>query len=99
MRERGAARAVARSMVEIGSGAGRRMAAVVTDMSQPLGRAVGNALEVGEALDTLEGHGPPEFADFAVELASLIVELASNSRAGRAEVVEALRSDRGRAAF
>ncbi|HEV7664189.1 MAG TPA: thymidine phosphorylase, partial [Chloroflexota bacterium] len=69
--------AAAQAMVEIGTGAGRRMAAVVSDMSQPLGRAVGNALEVGEALDTLEGHGPSDFSDFVVELASIIVALAS----------------------
>jgi pyrimidine-nucleoside phosphorylase len=99
MREPDAARELARVMVDIGSAAGRRMAAVVSDMSQPLGRAVGNALEVSEALDTLEGHGPPEFADFAIELASLIVELASNGGAGRREVEDALRSGRGREAF
>ena len=81
MRERDAARALARAMVEIGTAAGRRMAAVVSDMSQPLGRAVGNALEIAEALDTLEGHGPPELTDFALELASTIVALASEARA------------------
>jgi pyrimidine-nucleoside phosphorylase len=99
MREPDAARALAQTMVHIGVAAGRRMAAVVSDMSQPLGRAVGNALEVGEALDTLEGHGPPEFADFAVELATLIVELASNGTSGRAEVEHALRSRDGRRAL
>jgi pyrimidine-nucleoside phosphorylase len=77
MRERESARALARAMVEIGAAAGRRMAAVVSDMSQPLGRAVGNALEIAEALDTLEGQGPPELTDFALELAGTIVELAS----------------------
>jgi pyrimidine-nucleoside phosphorylase len=81
MRERDSARALARAMVEIGTAAGRRMAAVVSDMSQPLGRAVGNALEIAEALDTLEGHGPPELTDFALELASTIVALASEARA------------------
>jgi pyrimidine-nucleoside phosphorylase len=94
MREPDAARALARSMVEIGTAAGRRMAAVVSDMSQPLGRAVGNALEVAEALDTLEGHGPPEFSEFAIELASLIVELASDGKSGRREVEAALSSGR-----
>ena len=99
MRERDAARALAQAMVEIGTAAGRQMAAVVSDMSQPLGRCVGNALEIGEALDTLEGHGPPEFADFALELASLIVELAADGSAGRAEVERALRSGAALAAF
>ena len=87
MREPDAARALARAMVDIGTAAGRRMAAVVSDMSQPLGRAVGNALEVGEALDTLEGRGPPEFTEFALELAALIVSLASGSGASRGDVV------------
>src|SRR5436305_9108780 len=77
VREPDAARELARTMVDIGTTAGRRMAAVVSDMSQPLGRAVGNALEVGEALDTLAGRGPPEFTEFALELAALIVSLAS----------------------
>jgi pyrimidine-nucleoside phosphorylase len=97
MRERESALALAQAMVDIGTAAGRRMAAVVSDMSQPLGRAVGNALEVGEAMDTLEGHGPPEFAEFVVELATLVVSLASS--AGRAEVEQALRSGAGREAL
>src|SRR5262249_6758531 len=60
MREPEAARTLARAMVDVGVAAGRQMSAVVSDMSQPLGRAVGNALEVAEVIDTLEGHGPPE---------------------------------------
>jgi pyrimidine-nucleoside phosphorylase len=83
MREPDAARALARTMVDIGAAAGRRMAALVSDMSQPLGRAVGNALEVAEALETLEGRGPPELTDFAVELASLIVSLATEGASAR----------------
>ena len=99
MRERDSARALAQAMIDIGEAAGRRVAAVVSDMSQPLGRAVGNALEIAEALDTLEGHGPPEFAEFALELASMIVELASSAGAGRVEVEEALRSGAALRAF
>lgn len=99
MREPAPARALARAMVDIGTAAGRRMAAVVSDMSQPLGRAVGNALEVAEALDTLEGHGPPEFADFSVELATLIVSLATDSRDARAAVEHALHSGAALRAF
>ena len=52
------AEALARIMVEIGQGVGRRVSAVISDMNQPLGRAVGNALETIEALDTLRGNGP-----------------------------------------
>jgi pyrimidine-nucleoside phosphorylase len=105
MRERASARELAQAMVAIGVAAGRRMAAVVSDMSQPLGRAVGNALEIGEALDTLEGHGPPELAEFAVELASIILELASETPPGEAatsardRVQQALRSGAGLVAF
>jgi len=99
MREPEAARALAEAMVEIGTQAGRRTAAVVSDMSQPLGRAVGNALEVAEALATLDGHGPPEFTAFALELASLIVELASDGHGGRAAVEAALHSGAAKQAF
>jgi pyrimidine-nucleoside phosphorylase len=99
MREPAAARELAAAMVAIGRSAGRTMAALVSDMSQPLGRTVGNALEVREALDTLSGTGPPEFAAFAVELASMVVELATQGAAGRADVRRALDSRAGLSAF
>jgi thymidine phosphorylase len=99
MRERDAARDLAQAMVDIGATAGRRMAAVVSDMSQPLGRAVGNALEVAEALDTLAGHGPTELAEFALELASLIVNLATDGSRTRDDVELALRDGAGLRAF
>ena len=99
MRERESARALAHAMIDIGVAAGRRVAAVVSDMSQPLGHAVGNALEIAEVLDTLEGRGPPELTDFAVELATIIVGLASNSRVGRPEVEQALGSGAGLGMF
>lgn len=83
MPERDDARALAGAMVAIGTAAGRRVAAVVSDMGQPLGRAVGHALEVAEAIDTLEGHGPGRFQEFAVELAATIVDLATDGRSGR----------------
>src|SRR3984893_1322334 len=86
LRERDSAMMLAKMMIDIGTAAGRRMAAVVSDMSQPLGSAVGNALEVGEALDTLEANGPLDFTEFVLDIASTIVELASNGQAGRAEV-------------
>jgi pyrimidine-nucleoside phosphorylase len=95
MREPDAAHTLARAMVEIGVAAGRRMAAVVSDMSQPLGRAVGNALEIVEVLDTLAGRGPRELAEFAVELASVIVGLATDGARGREHVEAALRSGAG----
>jgi pyrimidine-nucleoside phosphorylase len=99
MRDADHARELAQAMVRIGKAAGRNMAAVVSDMSQPLGRAVGNALEVREALDTLSGQGPPEFSEFAVELATTIVSLATQGRSGRQQVQDALASGAGRQVF
>lgn len=68
--------ALARLMVEIGKRAGKRMRAIVTDMDAPLGRAVGNTLEVIEAIDTLRGEGPEDLTELSVTLATHMLELA-----------------------
>jgi pyrimidine-nucleoside phosphorylase len=61
---------LAELMLRIGRGLGRRMSALIGDMSQPLGLAVGNALEVIEAVETLQGGGPPDFRQHCLDVAA-----------------------------
>jgi pyrimidine-nucleoside phosphorylase len=95
-------RALAQAMVEIGRGMGKKVAALITDMDQPLGRAVGNALEVVESVETLRGQGPRDLEELSVELAAWMLSLAGaapSMEAARARVREALRSGAGLAKF
>ena len=69
-------RTLARLMVDIGKRAGKKMCALITDMDAPLGRAVGNSLEVIEAIDTLRGEGPEDFRALTVALATEMLALA-----------------------
>lgn len=76
MKDIDSARALANEMVKIGKGAGKNMRALITDMDEPLGFAVGNILEVKEAIDTLKGKGPEDFTDLCLLLGSRMVLLS-----------------------
>ena len=68
--------ALARAMVEIGEGCGRKTQALITDMSVPLGLAVGNILEIQEVVDILQGRGPADITHICIELAAHMLHLA-----------------------
>ncbi|MCF6408304.1 pyrimidine-nucleoside phosphorylase [Pseudalkalibacillus salsuginis] len=70
---------LARAMVKIGKNVGRNTMAVISDMSQPLGFAIGNALEVKEAADTLRGEGPEDLEELCLTLGSFMVMLAKKA--------------------
>jgi pyrimidine-nucleoside phosphorylase len=99
------AKALAREMVLIGDGAGRRTVALVTAMDNPLGRTIGNALEVQEALDALEGKGDEELIEVSLRVAGEMCALAGvqvrpedvlHSGAARAKFEEMLTAQGGR---
>ena len=78
-------RRLAQALVKIGTRLGRRMSALITDMSQPLGLMVGNALEVREAIDTLKGQGPEDLETLCCELgAELLLTSGRETDRGRA---------------
>jgi pyrimidine-nucleoside phosphorylase len=94
MKTEAEARALAGAMVAIGRHAGRNVRAVLSNMDEPLGAAVGHALEVREALATLRGAGPPDLRELVLVLATHVLE-ASGLVHGRDDVAAAL--DDGRA--
>ena len=87
------ARVLAEQMREIGVRAGREVTCLLTDMEQPLGRAVGNALEVEEARDTLRGDGPADFTELVLEASARLLaysDLGIDVAEGRRRAVAAV---------
>jgi pyrimidine-nucleoside phosphorylase len=91
------ARALAGIMVEIGQSVGRRVTALLSDMNQPLGNAVGNALEVREAIDALQGRGPADFVEHCLVIGSHMITLGgqvADTGEARQKLQQALDSGR-----
>lgn len=102
MQTREEAAELAETMVEIAKLAGRKAVALLSDMNQPLGSAVGNALEVDEAIQTLNGGGPDDFKEHCLEVAAHLLvlgEKAQDEAAARRTLEEALAEQRALAKF
>ncbi|HSR50178.1 MAG TPA: thymidine phosphorylase [Acidobacteriota bacterium] len=90
-------RELARALIEAGTGLGKRVVALISDMSQPLGRAVGNALEIRECIEVLRGEGPDDLRQLCLELAGymlLLSELAPDIASARDLAREQISSGR-----
>ncbi|EDS78522.1 pyrimidine-nucleoside phosphorylase [Clostridium botulinum C str. Eklund] len=90
--------ALAREMVDIGNHVGRNTIGVVTDMDQPLGYAIGNALEIKEAIDTLKGEGPEDLTELCLTLGSHMIVLggkAENASEARVMLEEVIKNGKG----
>ncbi len=95
-------RALARTMVAIGTQVGRQTIAVISDMDQPLGAAVGNALEVREAIDTLHGHGPTDLVELCLVLGAqmlMLAQLVETPAGGRIQLERLLAEGKALAKF
>jgi pyrimidine-nucleoside phosphorylase len=96
------AKELAQTMVDIGNGVGRKTKAIISDMSQPLGFAVGNALEVKEAIDTLRGQGPEDLHELCLTLGShmvVLAEKAADLQQAREMLEESIRNGRALQSF
>jgi pyrimidine-nucleoside phosphorylase len=96
------AEALAKAMVDIGNAVGRNTMAVISDMSQPLGFAIGNALEIKEAIDTLKGEGPKDLEELCYVLGSHMVYLAGKAETladARAKLQEVIKNGKALEVF
>ncbi|MEN1934603.1 pyrimidine-nucleoside phosphorylase [Paenibacillus sp. 102] len=96
------AKRLAEAMVRIGNNVGRQTMAVISDMSQPLGEAIGNALEVKEAIDTLQGRGPKDLEELCLTLGSQMVYLAGKASSledAREKLIEVMNNGKALEAF
>jgi len=102
MENQEAAEELATMMCKIGNAAGKRTVAVITDMNEPLGRAVGNSLEVFEAYDTLKGMGPKDITELSLHIAGIMIYLggkAESPEEGSVKAKEVMESGAGLAKF
>jgi len=89
------ARALAKTMISIGTQMGRKVTALITDMDQPLGRAVGNALEVIEAVEMLRGRAPADYTEITMALTAEMLVLggeAKDEAEARTKLLESIKS-------
>jgi pyrimidine-nucleoside phosphorylase len=96
------ARILADQMVDLGRRAGRTVVCLLTDMDQPLGAAVGNALEVREAVETISAEGPPDFTELVLDASARLLALSDlgiDLDEGRARAEQALTDGSARAAY
>jgi pyrimidine-nucleoside phosphorylase len=96
------AQILAEAMLDLGKRAGRDVVCLLTDMDQPLGHAVGNALELREALETLRGEGPPDFTELVLEACSRLLALSDleiDEAEGRRRAEEAMADGSAVAAY
>jgi pyrimidine-nucleoside phosphorylase len=95
-------RILAEQMIDLGKRAGRETVCLLTDMDQPLGAAVGNALEIREAVETIEGQGPSDFAELVLDACSRLLALSDlgiDLAEGRRRAAEAMANGTATAAY